>query len=31
LLEAEEEFAVIGEEADGLKVVDVVDRLRRMC
>jgi DNA-binding NarL/FixJ family response regulator len=28
LLEAEEEFAVIGEEADGLKVVDVVDRLR---
>ena len=28
LLEAEEEFAVIGEEADGLAVVDVVDRLR---
>jgi two-component system, NarL family, response regulator NreC len=28
LLEAEEAFAVIGEEADGLKVVDLVDRLR---
>jgi len=28
LLEAEQEFAVIGEEADGLKVVDLVDRLR---
>jgi len=28
LLEAEEGFAVIGEEADGLKVVDMVDRLR---
>ena len=28
LLEAEDEFAVIGEEADGLKVVDLVERLR---
>lgn len=28
LLEAEGEFAVIGEEADGLKVVDLVNRLR---
>jgi two-component system, NarL family, response regulator NreC len=28
LLETEEEFAVIGEEADGLKVVDLIDRLR---
>jgi two-component system, NarL family, response regulator NreC len=28
LLEATGEFAVIGEEADGLKVVDLVDRLR---
>lgn len=28
LLEAEGDFAVIGEEADGLKVVDLVERLR---
>jgi len=28
LLEAEGEFAVIGEEADGLKVVELVERLR---
>jgi len=28
LLEAEDHFAVIGEEADGLKVVELVDRLR---